>query len=130
MQAVDSFQYKLTKGGTQTTEESTVVEVSKRVKNKQSEIVIDTDSDYVYKGTTVYLLWWATMHIVGTDGSEIKHKVLWQQMEELATKFENMRIVIIKSHKGKGSLQWENEEADKLAKEAAITGILWEILHR
>lgn len=122
----DSFQYKLAKGGTQAAEVSAVLEVLIRMKGKQSEIVIGTDSDYVYKGTTIYLPWWQSMGFTGTDGSEIKHKTLWQQMERLSQQYKKIQMVKIKSHNKKGPLQKGNEQADTLAKEAALTGVLWE----
>lgn len=66
------------------------------------------------------------MSFMGTDGSEIKHRILWQQLEKLAVEFSNVRIIKIKVHKGKGPLQKGNEQTNKFAKEAALTGTLWE----
>lgn len=63
---------------------------------------------------------------IGTDGSEIKHKLLWQQVEKLAKQHKRIRMVQITPHMGKGPLRWGNEQADELAKEAALTGTRWE----
>ncbi|CAM4581141.1 unnamed protein product [Lepidochelys kempii] len=115
-----SHQYKWTKGGTQSAEVSAGLEVLARMQNRQIEIIIGIDSDYVYKGTTIYLPWWNSIGFTGTDGSEIKHKPLWQQMEKLARQYQRIQMVKIKAHRGKGPLQWGNEQADTLAKEAAL----------
>ncbi|KAG6921250.1 ribonuclease H, partial [Chelydra serpentina] len=122
----DSFQYRWAKGGIQFAEVAVVLEVLHRMKDKQMELIIGTDSEYVYKGIAIYLPWWNSIGSTGTDGSDIKHKALWQQMEKLAKQYKKIRMVKIKAHKGSGPLQQGNELADTLAKEAALTGTLWE----
>lgn len=57
-QRVNTSQYKLIKGGTRSAEVSAALEVLAGMKNKQTELIIGTDSEYVYKGTTVYLPGW------------------------------------------------------------------------
>lgn len=89
---------------------------------KMTRINYLTDSDYVYRGLAIYLPWWMSMNFVGKDGSEIKHRALWQELENLAANFQKIKIVKSKAHRKKGLFQWGNDEAEKLIKAAALVG--------
>lgn len=51
---------------------------------------------------------------------------LWQQLESLAANFQKINTVESKAYRKKGPFQRGKDQANKLAKAAALVGDLWE----
>ena len=86
------------------------IETLKALK-KSTEITIFTDSNYVKKGITEWLLSWKRNNWKTSSKKEVKNKKLWKELEELVNK-NKVNWLWVKGHDG----NIENEQADFLAR--------------
>ncbi|CAM4330501.1 unnamed protein product [Caretta caretta] len=91
----------------------------------EAECWVVVDSDYVFRGATLMLRWWADNHFRATDGSTIKHATWWKRVEELSHCFTRINVVKVKAHKKTGPLSKGNNLADVEAKRAATEAPPW-----
>ena len=86
------------------------IETLKALK-KSTEITIFTDSNYVKKGITEWLLSWKRNNWKTSSKKEVKNKKLWKELEKLVNK-NKVDWLWVKGHDG----NIENEQADFLAR--------------
>ena len=82
--------------------------------DKNNEIEIYTDSQYVRLGITEWIHKWIKNNWQTSKKEPVKNKELWMQLYEL-TKSYNIKWIWVKAHAGNAL----NEEVDLLAKKAA-----------
>jgi ribonuclease HI len=79
-----------------------------------ARINIYTDSQYTIDGSTKWVKNWYRNDWLTRDGAMVKNKDLWMILNELL-RANKVKFIKVKAHSGIP----ENEEADRLAKEAA-----------
>ena len=89
------------------------IEALKKVPEGQ-EIQIYTDSKYVKLGITEWIEKWIQNNWKTSSKQKVKNIELWKELSEISKKYK-IKWNWIKAHAGNAF----NEEADKLAKEAA-----------
>lgn len=77
---------------------------------KPCKIILTTDSQYVKKGMTEWMLQWKKKGWMTSDKKPVKNKDLWQQLDA-EVQSHDIQWHWVKAHNG----HVENEEADKLA---------------
>ena len=82
--------------------------------DKNNEIEIYTDSQYVRLGITEWIHKWIKNNWQTSKKEPVKNKELWMQLYEL-TKTYKIKWIWVKAHAGNAL----NEEVDLLAKKAA-----------
>ena len=82
--------------------------------DKNNEIEIYTDSQYVRLGITEWIHKWVKNNWQTSNKEPVKNKELWMQLYEL-TKSYKIKWIWVKAHAGNAL----NEEVDLLAKKAA-----------
>ena len=82
--------------------------------DKNNEIEIYTDSQYVRLGITEWIHKWIKNNWQTSKKEPVKNKELWMQLYEL-TKSYKIKWIWVKAHAGNAL----NEEVDLLAKKAA-----------
>ena len=82
--------------------------------DKNNEIEINTDSQYVRLGITEWIHKWIKNNWQTSKKEPVKNKELWMQLYEL-TKSYKIKWIWVKAHAGNAL----NEEVDLLAKKAA-----------
>ena len=83
---------------------------------KNQQIEIYTDSQYVRLGITDWIHKWITNNWQTSKKEPVKNKILWIELYELTKSFE-VKWIWVKAHTGNVL----NEEADLLAKQAAAS---------
>lgn len=81
--------------------------------NRGSSVVVVTDSVYVKKGITEWLVGWKQKGWRNANNKPVKNQDLWQQLEQEVAKHQ-VQWEWVKGHSGHP----ENEQADLLAREA------------
>jgi ribonuclease HI len=87
------------------------------VKRDIQEVRIFTDSNYVKQGINSWIINWKRNGWKASTGAPVKNKDLWIQLDEVREKLKIVEWRWVKAHNGNP----KNEEADKLAREAATT---------
>ncbi len=77
------------------------------------EIDLHTDSQYVQKGITQWLVAWKKKHWKKADNKPVKNADLWEELDKQASR-HTVRWHWVKGHNG----HRENEMADELANQA------------
>ena len=77
---------------------------------ERCEVEVTTDSEYVMKGITQWIIDWKRRGWRTADKKPVKNIDLWQQLDALAAKHE-VEWIWVKGHAGHP----ENERADELA---------------
>ena len=77
------------------------------------EIVVYTDSQYVQKGITEWILLWKKRNWVTSDKEPVKNRDLWQKLDTLASRF-TLAWQWVKGHAG----NVYNERCDLMTQEA------------
>ena len=80
--------------------------------NDEEEIMIITDSNYVYRGITSWITRWKKNGWKTCNGTEIRNQDLWLRLDLQSRK--NTNFEWIKAHNGNRG----NERADELANQA------------
>ena len=80
-----------------------------------SRACVVTDSRYLHDGMTAWMAGWKRKGWKTAAGAAVKNKEIWLQLDEAASRHENVRWHWIKGHVGHAL----NERADVLAVEAA-----------
>lgn len=80
-----------------------------------SEVVLHSDSRYLVDGLSKWLDNWLRRHWRSTAGTEVANIALWKRLDGLRRRY-SIRAVWVKGHDGHP----ENEEADRLARTAAL----------
>ena len=83
---------------------------------KNQQIEIYTDSQYVRLGITDWIHKWITNNWQTSKKEPVKNKILWIELYELTKSFE-VKWIWVKAHAGNVL----NEEVDLLAKQAAAS---------
>lgn len=78
-------------------------------------VKVVTDSNYVKKGITEWLIQWKKKGWRTSDNKPVKNQDLWVELSELVSKHE-VEWEWVKGHSG----HIENEQADLLAREAIV----------
>lgn len=78
-------------------------------------VKLHTDSDFVFKGMTIWLRGWKDKGWLGSDKKPVKNQDLWERLEAATARHE-VEWIRVRGHSGHP----ENERVDRLAK-AAIT---------
>jgi ribonuclease HI len=78
--------------------------------NRQCDVVLTTDSQYVRKGITEWIDGWKKKGWKNSQKKPVKNAELWQQLDRLAQQ-HNIKWQWVKGHSG----HRENEIADQLA---------------
>ena len=73
-------------------------------------IIITTDSQYVKKGITEWIVQWKKKNWMTADRKPVKNKDLWERLDDLVVK-QDIRWQWVKGH----NQHPENEIADNLA---------------
>ena len=81
--------------------------------NKDYEITLYTDSNYVKDGITSWISNWKKNNWKTANKKDVKNKELWMRLDE-AIKDKNISWVWVKGHAGNAG----NEQADYLARSA------------
>jgi len=74
------------------------------------EVVLTTDSQYLRKGITEWIINWKKRNWKTASNKPVKNADLWKQLDQLVQK-HNIRWNWVKGHSG----HTENERADELA---------------
>jgi len=85
------------------------------VKRGIPEVRIFTDSNYVKNGITKWIINWKKNGWVTSQGTPVKNKELWIQIDTLRTKMKMIDWRWVKAHNGHP----QNEAVDTLARECA-----------
>lgn len=85
------------------------------VKNNIHNAIIHTDSNYVMKGITEWMIKWKTNGYKSSTNKPIKNIEIWKLLDEEQNKINNLKWVHVKAHNG----NIMNEKVDKLAREVA-----------
>ena len=85
------------------------------VKNEIQNVKIYTDSNYVKKGITEWIVNWRKNDYKTAAKKEIKNKDIWKLLDEEQQKIPNIEWEHVKAHNGHEM----NERVDKLARESA-----------
>ena len=85
------------------------------VKRDIQEVRIFTDSNYVKQGINSWIVNWKKNGLKSSTGAPVKNKDLWIQLDEVRKRLKVIEWRWVKAHNGDP----KNEEADKLAREAA-----------
>ena len=80
---------------------------------RPSEVVLVTDSQYLYKGMTEWITGWVKRGWVNSRKEAVLNRDLWERLLELS-KIHSIRWVWIRGHNGHP----ENERCDALARAA------------
>jgi ribonuclease HI len=109
--ALDMFSTKI--------KSSSLIELQAAIKalelyNKQQEIRINTDSQYVRKGLTEWIVNWKLNNWKTASGKQVKNIRYWKKFDEL-TQNKYLEFKYIKAH----SSHFENTMADLYAKDMA-----------
>lgn len=91
-----------------------VINGLKAVKRRDRPIIVMSDSEIVVKGMTEWLPGWKKRGWKSSSGKPVKNQDLWVQLDALAAELE-VEFRWLRGHDGDPL----NEEADKLANEAA-----------
>lgn len=86
-----------------------VIKTLENIKNSNSPVIIYTDSIYVMKGITLWIVNWKKK-----NWKNVKNIDLWKNLDSLAQSFPNLEWKWVKGHSGDEG----NEMADKLANQA------------
>ncbi|MGC8966532.1 MAG: ribonuclease HI [Caldimicrobium sp.] len=78
------------------------------------EIIVFSDSEYVIKGATEWLLTWKKRGFKTSSGEPVKNLDLWRELERWLS-FHQVRFEKVPAHSGHS----ENERVDRLAKREA-----------
>jgi ribonuclease HI len=89
---------------------SAVIEALKVIDNKMCPLSIYTDSTYVLKGMSEWLMGWKSNNWKSSNKKPVKNKDLWVILDSLATTHK-IKWVWVKGHSGHP----ENDRADFLA---------------
>lgn len=90
------------------------IEALKRLKTKDKEVVIYTDSAYVLNGITNWIYGWMKKGWINSQKKPVENKELWQELYALKQQFGNIRFEKVKGHSdNKG-----NNVADQLCNQA------------
>ena len=81
--------------------------------DKDYEITLYTDSNYVKDGITSWISNWKKNNWKTANKKDVKNKELWMRLDE-AIKHKNISWVWVKGHAGNAG----NEQADYLARSA------------
>ena len=81
------------------------------------EVCIYTDSNYVKQGITQWIHKWKKNGWRTSSGSDVKNKDLWIEIDALRNQLKDVQWKWVKAHNGNPL----NEEADKLARDSAMT---------
>lgn len=84
--------------------------------SSNTPMTIHSDSQYVVKGITEWILNWKKKDWKGSNRKPVANRELWQELDEL--NHDNITWVWLKGHNGHP----EQEMADTLAVEAATSG--------
>lgn len=90
------------------------IEALKRIKTKNKETIVYTDSAYVCNGITSWIYNWISKGWVNSKKEPVLNKELWIELYNLKKQFSNIQFVKVKGH----SDNYGNNMADKLANEA------------
>lgn len=108
---------KVPKSGNQTNQVAELMAAVRAVQQVREkgfkEMKIQTDSMYVYNGITSWINKWINSGWKTTQGNDVKHKDLWQQLYD-ECQMGNISWEHVKGHSG----NTENEGADRLASAA------------
>lgn len=108
---------KVPKSGNQTNQVAELMAAVRAVQQVRQkgfkEMIIQTDSIYVYNGITSWINKWIKSGWKTTQGKDVKHKELWQQLYD-ECQMGNISWEHVKGHSGNA----ENEGADRLASAA------------
>lgn len=81
---------------------------------KESEIILFTDSTYVRNGITSWIVNWKKNNWKNSQKKEVKNKVLWEKLDFLNSR-KNIIWKWVKAH----DINEHNNKVDLLAREAA-----------
>lgn len=88
---------------------------------KDANVILYTDSQYVYKGITEWIFGWSKRNWVSSTGKPVKNVDLWKTLLTLKMEYPLVSFKWIKAHQSllkvnDRSTDWEwNELADQLA---------------
>ena len=85
------------------------------VKNNVKHAAIYTDSNYVKKGITEWILKWRTNGYNTATKKPIKNQQIWKLLDEEQKKIDTIDWIHVKAHAGNET----NERVDKIARDAA-----------
>jgi len=85
------------------------------LKNDIKNAEIYTDSNYVKKGITEWIIKWRKNEYKGANKKPIKNQEIWKMLDEVHLKFDKIEWIHVKAHNG----HVMNERVDKLARESA-----------
>ena len=81
---------------------------------KESEIILFTDSTYVRNGITSWIVNWKKNNWKNSQRKDIKNKILWEKLDVLNSR-KNITWKWVKAH----DINEHNNKVDLLAREAA-----------
>ena len=81
---------------------------------KESEIILFTDSTYVRNGITSWIVNWKKNNWKNSQRKDVKNKVLWEKLDVLNSR-KNITWKWVKAH----DINEHNNKVDLLAREAA-----------
>ena len=93
-----------------------VIEGIKALTTVHIPVDIYTDSAYVLHGITDWIKGWKENNWKTAKGSDVKNKDLWEELDELVSKLDDVKVIKVKGHSGVEG----NEIADKLAVKGAV----------
>jgi ribonuclease HI len=96
-----------------------VIECFKCIINKNTQYKIYTDSNYVYKGVTSWLVSWKKNNWKNSKKEMVKNVDLWKELSIFVDTHKNVSYEWVKGHAGHEG----NEHADRLAN-LAITQMI------
>ena len=77
-----------------------LIEALKCLKKEGLSITVKTDSNYVIKGCTEWLKGWKRKNWKNSKGLPVKNKELWEELDRLLMKNNNVKFVKVKGHSG------------------------------
>lgn len=90
------------------------IESLKRLRNKEVEIIIYSDSAYVVNGITSWVKGWIANGWINSKKKPVENKELWEELYSLTQRFNNLKFVKVKGHSDNAG----NNQADLLCNHA------------
>lgn len=86
------------------------IEALKCIKNLNAEIIVYTDSQYVFSGITQWIEGWKKKNWRNSNKKLVLNADLWKELDCLKSKFKNLKFEKVTGHSG----NYGNEKADYL----------------
>lgn len=87
------------------------IEALKRLKRTNIPVEVYSDSNYVVQGMNEWIEGWKARGWKKSNKKPVENQELWQELDELSSKFEDIKFIKVKAHVGVEL----NELADRLA---------------